>query len=173
MSSLRRKGTNHHSPLSAEWAGPPVTLCAGVPSRVSSKASWGGLCRKLPWCLWAEPGGPETAPTEGTAHKKPSLHPSGRPLLCLAFLFCGRGKRVQKNQTRAEEKHNHPNREGQRTQENKGILRRWALECQNSFCSLALVHQRGSEKEGGKVTGPPLTGGSTMPGSDWWEFPLI
>lgn len=47
MSSLERRDANHPLPLLWKGAGPPVTLCAGVPSRVSGEGSQGGLCWKL------------------------------------------------------------------------------------------------------------------------------
>lgn len=96
MSSLKRRGTNHCSSPSVEWGGATCdTMCwsslqglrQGLPGRPVLEAAL---------CLWAEPAGPDRALGEGTFHRNPHItpHPSGRPLLCLVFLFSDGGRRV-------------------------------------------------------------------------------
>ena len=66
LSSLRRGGSDHHrSPLAAEWGGAICDTMCWSSLQGLRQGLPGGLCRKLPPCLWAEPTGPETAPTEG------------------------------------------------------------------------------------------------------------
>lgn len=103
MSSLKKRGTNHHSfPFCRTGVGPSVTLCAGVSSRVSGNASWGGPCRKLPLCFWVEPAGPETAPTESTVNRE-TLHITGG-----LWVFTDRRKAVWRKSDKAWSKCNHP-----------------------------------------------------------------
>lgn len=70
-----------------------------------SQGLLGGLCRKQPLCLWAEPAGQiqllQRTHFTGNPHVTDAL-PSGRPLLCLVFLFHDRRKECKGTRQRLQ-----------------------------------------------------------------------